>query len=179
MKVLKTKIKDVYVIEPNVRGDSRGFFLRVFAKEILKENGINFDIVHINRSMTVEKGTIRGLHYQSSPRREDKIVQCLAGAIFDVALDLRRNSPTFGKWVGEVLSAENKKMLLIPKGCAHAFQTLEANTTVEYFVTEYYAPEREKGIRWNDPFFKIKWPIAKAKLFRATLLKTLTGKSNL
>ena len=114
--------------------------------------------------MTVEKGTIRGLHYQSSPRREDKIVQCLAGAIFDVALDLRRNSPTFGKWVGEVLSAENKKMLLIPKGCAHAFQTLERDTLVEYFVTEYYSPDKEKGIRWNDPTFKIKWPITRAKL---------------
>src|SRR3989344_4819957 len=146
MKVKKTKIKGVFVIEPKVRGDDRGFFVRVFAKEVLKTSGVNFNIVHINRSMTVEKGTIRGLHYQTSPRREDKIVQCLAGAIFDVALDLRRNSPTFGKWVGEVLSAANKKMLLIPKGCAHAFHTLERDTLVEYFVTEYYSPDKEKGI---------------------------------
>lgn len=155
----KAKIPGVLIIEPEPRGDSRGYFARVFAKEELEKQGISYDIVHINRSLTEEKGTIRGMHRQVSPKEEDKIVQCLTGSIFDVALDLRPDSKTYGKWIGEILSAENKKMLLIPKGLAHGFQTLEDNTLVEYFVSEYYAPECEIGIRWDDPFHGIAWPI--------------------
>lgn len=164
MQVIKTKIKGAFVIEPKIIGDQRGYFYRVFAKEILDGFGIKYDIVHINKSFTQKKGTIRGLHYQKSPKQEDKIVQCLKGSIFDVVLDLRKNSKTFGKWVGEILSEDNKKMLLIPKGCAHAFQTLEKNVMVEYFVSEYYSSADERGVRWNDPKFKIKWPIKKATL---------------
>lgn len=164
MNFSRSKISDVIIIEPTPRGDSRGYFARVFAKEELKEFGIKYDIVHINRSMTAEKGTIRGLHCQTAPKEEDKIVQCLSGSIFDVALDLRKNSPTYGQWVGEILSAENKKMLLIPKGFAHGFQTLEKNVLVEYFVTEYYSPDNERGVRWNDKFHGIKWPIKNAKV---------------
>ena len=162
MKFTKTKIKGVYIITPEPREDSRGYFTRVFAKEELKKIGIDFSIVHINRSLTVDKGTIRGIHYQKAPREEDKIIQCLSGKIFDVALDLRRNSRTFGQWISQVLDSKNKKMLLLPKGCAHGFQTLEKNTIVEYFVTEYYAPYSELGIRYNDPFFNIDWPIKNA-----------------
>lgn len=159
MKITKTKIEGVFIIEPELREDTRGYFTRVFAKEELKKAGIDFSIVHINRSLTVEKGTIRGIHYQRNPKEEDKIIQCLSGKIFDVVIDLRKGSKTIGQWISEVLEPQSKKMLLLPKGCAHGFQTLEENTVVEYFVTEYYAPEFEKGVRWNDPKFKIDWPI--------------------
>lgn len=158
----KTAIEGVYIIDPQPRGDSRGYFMRVFAKEELQKEGVDYSIVQANRSLTGEKGTIRGLHYQIAPMQEDKIVQCLQGSIFDVALDIRPNSSTYGKWVGEVLSAENKRMLLVPKGFAHGFQTLEENCLVEYFVSQYYSPQDERGIRWNDPFHKIAWPIRDA-----------------
>ena len=125
MKIKKTKIDGVYSIDLEPRSDGRGYFTRVFASEELKKYGINYEVVHVNRSLTVKKGTIRGLHYQRSPKQEDKIVQCLKGSIFDVALDLRKDSKTYGKWVGEELNAKNMKMLLVPKGVAHAFQTLE------------------------------------------------------
>lgn len=164
MKISKTKIEGVYIIEPEPREDSRGYFARIFAKEELKKAGINFSIVHINRSLSKEKGIIRGMHYQSSPFGEDKIVQCLEGRIFDVALDLRKNSKTFGQWVGQILDSKNKKMMLTPKGCAHGFQTLEKNSLAQYFATQVYSPNHERGIRYNDPRFSIKWPIKKAIL---------------
>lgn len=162
MKFTETKIKGVYIIELELRGDSRGYFVRVFAKEELKKAGIDFSIVHINRSSSREKGVIRGMHYQKKPREEDKIIQCLSGKIFDVAVDIRKNSKTYGQWVGQILDPESKKMLLIPKNCAHGFQTLEESSLVEYFVTEYYSPSYEQGIRYNDPFFGIDWPIKNA-----------------
>lgn len=164
MKITKTKIEGVFIIEPVPREDSRGYFARVFAKEELKKAGVDFSIVHINRSLSKDKGVIRGMHYQKSPKGEGKIIQCLSGKIFDVALDLRPSSKTFGQWVSETLSPDNKKMLLLPKGCAHGFQTLEENTVVEYFVTEYYAPDFEEGVRYNDPRFGIVWPIKDAVL---------------
>ena len=155
----KTKIKGVFVIDLEPRGDGRGYFTRVFCKNELKRQGISYNIVQINRSLSEDKGTIRGLHFQKFPKEEDKIVQCLKGEIFDVALDLRRDSDTFGRWVGEELSSSNKKMLLVPKGCAHGFQTLERDTLVEYFVSQYYSSKEEGGIRWNDPYFNVKWPL--------------------
>lgn len=164
MKFKKTKIKGVFVIEPEPREDARGYFTRVFAKEELKQAGINFSIVHINRSLSREKGVIRGIHYQRKPKEEDKIVQCIQGKILDVAVDLRPKSKTFGKWVSVELSGGNKKMFLISKGCGHAFQTLTPNCLIEYFVSEYYSPEHERGILWNDPFFKIDWPIKRPVL---------------
>jgi len=159
MKITQTKINGVYVIELEPREDSRGYFVRIFAKEELKKAGISFSIVHINRSLSKEKGVIRGLHYQKNPKSEDKIIQCLSGRIFDVAVDIRKKSSTYGQYVSEVLTPENKKMLLVPKGCAHGFQTLERNSLIEYFVTEYYSPSHEQGIRYNDPFLGINWPI--------------------
>lgn len=148
-------------MEPEPREDARGYFARVFAKEELKKAGIDFSIVHINRSLSKDKGVIRGIHYQIKPMQEDKIVQCLKGKIFDVVLDLRKTSKTFGQWVGQILDSDNKKMMLTPKGCAHGFQTLEENSLVEYFSTQAFSPENEKGVRYNDLFFKIKWPIKK------------------
>lgn len=164
MIIEKTKIEGVYIINLEPRVDERGYFARIFAKEELKKAGISFNIVHANRSSTVDKGTIRGMHYQKYPKQEDKIVQCIKGSIFDVALDLRPQSKTFGKWFGTVLSEKNNKMLLVPKGFAHGFQTLEKNTSVEYFVSQYYSPTQEKGVRWNDSVFGIDWPIKKAIL---------------
>ena len=164
MKFTKTKIEGVYVIDLEPRGDARGYFTRVFCKDELRKVGIKYEIAQVNRSFTVEKGTIRGLHYQRSPEHEDKIIQCVKGSIFDVALDLRKKSKTYGKWFGLELSEKNKRMLLIPKGCAHAFQTLVKNVAVEYFVSEYYSPNYESGIRWDDPAFKVAWPIKKPKL---------------
>ncbi len=120
----KTKIEGVFIITQQPRGDQRGYFARIFAKEEMEQNGIKFNIVHANRSRTMEKGTIRGMHYQAYPKQEDKLVQCIKGSIFDVAVDLRKGSKTYGQWVGEILSEENKKMLLVPKGFAHGFQTL-------------------------------------------------------
>lgn len=155
----KTKIDGVFILVPEPRVDSRGYFARIFAKEELKKIGVSFPIVHINRSLSKNRGAIRGLHFQRKPKAEDKIVQCLKGKIFDVAIDIRRGSKTYGQWIGEVLDPINKKMLLIPKGCAHGFQALEDNSLVEYFVTEYYAPSYEFGIRYNDPYFAITWPI--------------------
>lgn len=164
MIVEKTKIDGVYIITQEPRVDNRGNFSRVFAKEELKKHGITFNIRHINSSLSKIKGTIRGLHYQKYPKQEDKIIQCLEGEVFDIALDLRKRSKTFGQWVGVILNKSNNKMLLVPKGCAHGFQTLKANSVIEYFVTQYYAPKFESGIRWNDPNFKINWPISNPTL---------------
>lgn len=164
MTITKTKIEGVLIIDLGLREDVRGYFTRVFGKDELKKQGISYNIAQINRSMTITKGTIRGLHYQMKPKEEDKIVQCLEGKIFDVALDIRKNSKTFGEWVGVELSKDNKRMLLVPKGFAHGFQTLDKNCVVEYFVSQYYSPTHERGIRWDDPSFNIEWPIKKALL---------------
>jgi len=161
MRFRKTKIKGVYIIEPKPKIDKRGYFLRAFCRKEMMRLDIDFNIVQSNRNFTKKKGTIRGLHYQISPCQEDKIIQCLKGEVYDVLLDLRANSPTFGKWISERLSEKNKRMILVPKGCANGIQTLTDNCLIEYFVSEYYSPKNEAGIRWNDPFFKIKWPIKK------------------
>lgn len=155
----KTKIKRLYIIEPELKIDERGYFARVFCKKELAKIGFNFEIVQINRSLNRKKGIIRGMHFQKPPKAEDKIVQCLKGAIYDVAVDLRQGSKTYGKWVAEELTENNKKMFLIPKGFAHGFQTLTDNAEVQYFMSEFYSPEYESGVRWNDPFLNIKWPI--------------------
>lgn len=159
MKLKQTKIKGVYIIKPDVKIDDRGYFFRVFCNKEIKENGIDFEIKQINRSFNKKKGTLHGMHFQKHPKAEGKIVQCIKGAIYDIALDLRPNSKTYGKWVGEELSEGNKKMLLIPKGCAHGYQSLKDNSEILYFSSEFYSPKYEGGIRWNDSFFKIKWPI--------------------
>lgn len=155
----KTKIKDVYIIEPELKKDERGSFGRFFCKKELAENGIKFDMAQTNRSLINKKGTIKGLHFQKFPKSEDKVIQCIFGAIYDVAVDLRKDSETYGQWVGTELTQDNKKMFLIPKGCAHGFQALADNCEVQYFMSEFYSPEYASGVRWDDPAFNIKWPI--------------------
>ena len=159
MRLLPTRLPGLYRAQLDPRGDARGYFARVFDLETIRQVDPTFGIVQINRSLTAARGTIRGLHFQRPPRAEDKLVQCLQGAIFDVAVDMRPESLTYLQWVGQELSAENKEMLLVPKGFAHAFQTLTEDCIVEYFVTEYYSPEYEGGLRWNDPAIAIRWPI--------------------
>lgn len=159
MKFTKTKLEGVYIIEPEVKIDKRGYFIRVFCKDEFLKAGLNFEIVQINRSLSNKKGTIRGMHFQKEPKAENKVVQCLKGEIYDVVVDIRKNSSTFGQWVSEILSEENKKMMYVPKGCAHGFQTLKNNCVVEYFMSEFYSPEHYFGVRWNDPFFNIHWLI--------------------
>lgn len=159
MKFKEAKLKGLYVIEPEIHLDERGYFARVFCKQELSKIGINFNIAQINRSLNKKQGTIRGMHFQKSPKAEDKIIQCIKGKIYDVAIDLRQDSPTYGEWFVEELSEENKKMFLIPKGFAHGFQTLTDSCEILYFMSEFYSPQYESGVRWNDPFFNIKWPI--------------------
>jgi dTDP-4-dehydrorhamnose 3,5-epimerase len=154
----KTKISGVYLLQPEQLTDERGFFARVWCQSEFTEQGIDPRIVQCNLSFNPHKGTLRGMHYQRAPHEETKIVRCTMGAIFDVALDLRRDSPTFKQWVGAPLTAENREMLVIPPGCAHGFLTLAHNTEVFYQMSAYYAPTHGAGVRWNDPAFGIHWP---------------------
>lgn len=156
----KTKIKGLYIIEPELKIDKRGYFSRIFCKKESAQQGIGFNIAQASQSLTKKKGTIRGMHFQKEPKAEDKFVQCLRGAMYDVVIDLRKNSSTFSKWYAEELTEENKKMFFIPKGCAHGFQALTDNCETLYFMSEYYSPEHASGVRWDDPKFGISWPIA-------------------
>lgn len=159
MKFIETKIKDLYIIEPELKQDERGYFARVFCKEELERIGFDFSIAQINRSLNKKSGMIRGMHFQKYPKSEDKIVQCIKGAIYDVAVDLREDSPTYGGWVSVELSEENKRMFLIPKGFAHGFQSLKDNSEILYFLSEFYSPDYQGGVRFDDPFLNIEWPI--------------------
>jgi dTDP-4-dehydrorhamnose 3,5-epimerase len=159
MKIKQTLLQDAFVIEPEPFADNRGLFARVFCKQELQSILHGKNIVQVNHSMTRQKGAIRGMHFQRPPRAEIKIVKCLRGSVFDVMIDLRRDSSTFLNWYGEKLSAENMKMMYIPEGFAHGFQTLEQNSELLYLHTEFYSPEYESGIRYNDPKIEIKWPL--------------------
>jgi dTDP-4-dehydrorhamnose 3,5-epimerase len=159
MKRISTTLAGLYVIEPQVIGDHRGFFMETYNKQKFTELGLDLDFVQDNHSLSAEVGTIRGLHYQLNPKAQTKLVRCIAGAIYDVALDIRKDSPTFGQWFGVELNAENKKQLLVPQGFAHGFCTLLPNTEVAYKVDELYSPEHDRGIRWNDPAIGIDWPV--------------------
>ena len=153
-------LKGAYTIELDKKGDDRGFFARFFCVNEYDALGLDCNIVQVNNSLSAEKGTLRGMHYQIAPKAETKIVRCVRGSLYDVILDVRAGSPTFGKWFGAELSAENRRMMYVPKGVAHGFVTLEEGTEALYLVTEFYAPEYERGIRYNDPRFGIQWPIA-------------------
>lgn len=159
MKFLETKLKGAYLIELNKLLDDRGFFAREFCKREFEEFQLCSNIVQINVSFNKFQGTLRGMHYQLSPKAEDKIIRCVNGSIFDVIIDIRENSETLGKWVGAILSSENRSMFYVPKGFAHGFQTLEENTEILYYHTEYYHPELEEGIRYDDPGIGISWPL--------------------
>jgi dTDP-4-dehydrorhamnose 3,5-epimerase len=160
MRILPTALESVILLEPKVHGDSRGFFMESFNQKVFTENGLPVAYVQDNHSYSAEAGTLRGLHYQLSPKAQTKLVRVTAGAIYDVALDIRRDSPSFGHWTGVILSASNKRMLLVPQGYAHGFCTLVPHTEVLYKVDELYDPELDRGIAWNDPFLGIDWPVA-------------------
>jgi dTDP-4-dehydrorhamnose 3,5-epimerase len=155
----KTKLDGVIVIEPTVFGDRRGWFMETYSYSQYKESGFDLNFVQDNHSFSAVKGTLRGLHYQLNPKAQSKLVRCTKGSIFDVAVDIRNGSPTYGQWFGIELSAENKKQLLVPKGFAHGFMTLTNDVEVQYKVDELYSPENDRGIIWNDPSINIQWPI--------------------
>lgn len=158
MNIIQTKLKDVLIIEPNVFGDNRGFFMESYNKKHFEEHGLDYKFIQDNHSLSTETGTIRGLHYQLNPKAQTKLVRVLSGAIYDVVVDIRKESPTFGNWQGFILSEDNKRQLLVPKGFAHGFCTLVPNTQVFYKVDEYYSPENDRGILWDDPDIGIDWP---------------------
>lgn len=159
MKFLETPLQGVYLIELEPAYDDRGFFARTWCKEEFQKHGLNPNLAQCSLSFNKKKGTLRGMHYQCEPHQEAKLVRCCSGAIHDVVLDLRRGSPTFGKWFASELNAGNHKMLYVPEGCAHGFQSLQDESTIFYQISEAYHPESARGIRWNDPLFAIKWPI--------------------
>ncbi|WP_438348922.1 dTDP-4-dehydrorhamnose 3,5-epimerase [Paenibacillus sp. FA6] len=158
MKVTPLKLQGASIIEPIVLGDSRGYFMESYNDDILQQQGINYDFIQDNQSLSTEPGVLRGLHYQLNPKAQTKLIRVLSGAIYDVIVDVRRNSPTFGQWVGVILSEYNHRQLLMPNGFAHGFCTLVPNTQVFYKVDEYYSPEHDRGILWNDPALGIDWP---------------------
>ncbi len=155
----ETKLKGAFIVEVKKIEDDRGFFGRAWCKQEFEEHGLNGNIVQLNTSLTKEKGTIRGLHYQVDPYQEVKFIRCTRGRIWDVMIDLRPDSPTFMQWVGTELSADNYKMAYVPENFAHGFVSLEDNSEVYYPVTAFYTPGSERGIRWDDPAFNIDWPI--------------------
>ena len=155
-KFTETHIKDVYVIEPEVHGDARGYFMETYKESEFFAAGLKYRFVQDNQSAS-KKGVLRGIHYQIN-FPQTKLVRVLSGEVFDVAVDLRKGSETYGKWVGEILSAENKKMLLIPKGFGHGFSVLSDFAEFSYKVDDFYHPEDEGGIIWNDPDINIAWP---------------------
>lgn len=160
MKVIETTLAGVLILEPKVFGDARGWFMESWSKKKMEDAGIFVDFVQDNHSFSAEKGTLRGLHYQLNPMAQAKLLRVSRGTIFDVAVDIRRGSPTYAKWVGIELSAENHRQLFIPRGFAHGFVTLTNDVEVLYKADNLYAPEYDGNIRWDDPEIGIKWPIA-------------------
>ncbi|HZP83020.1 MAG TPA: dTDP-4-dehydrorhamnose 3,5-epimerase [Chthonomonadaceae bacterium] len=158
MHFTATKIKGAYILDIEPREDERGFFARTWCREEFAAHGLNTSLVQCNLSFNTRKGTLRGMHYQAAPHAEAKLVRCTLGALYDVVLDLRPDSATFCQWVAVELTATNRRMLYIPEGCAHGFQTLEDATEVFYQMSEFYHPESARGVRWNDPAFGIAWP---------------------
>ena len=159
MEFTKTNLEGVLVVEPRVFGDHRGWFMETYSEAEFSKHGLNLEFVQDNHSFSAAKGTLRGLHYQLNPKAQTKLERCTKGAIYDVAVDIRRGSPTYGAWFGIELSAENKKQLLIPKGFAHGFMTITEDVEVQYKVDELYAPECDGGILWSDPDIGIAWPL--------------------
>lgn len=160
MQVERLNIPDVRLLVPRKHGDARGFFSETYNRKSLAALGINIDFVQDNHSLSAEKGTVRGLHFQTPPFAQDKLVRVTRGSVFDVAVDLRRDSPTYGLHASAVLSAQAWNQILVPVGFAHGFMTLEPDTEVIYKVSNYYAPDHDKGLLWNDPALGIAWPLA-------------------
>ncbi|MFC4352545.1 dTDP-4-dehydrorhamnose 3,5-epimerase [Fodinicurvata halophila] len=159
MEIAALAIPEVKLLTPRKHGDDRGFFSEVYNKKVLAEAGIDIDFVQDNHTWSVEAGTLRGLHFQAPPFAQDKLVRVVRGSIFDVAVDLRRGSPTFGQYVSATISAAAWNQILMPIGFAHGFVTLEPDCEVLYKVSDYYAPEHDMGVAWNDPDIAIDWPL--------------------
>lgn len=162
MELIKTDIEGVFILEPKVFGDNRGYFMETYNENEFKKLGLNYKFVQDNQSKS-KKGVLRGLHFQKT-YPQAKLVRVLEGEVFDVAVDLRKNSPTYGKWVGVILSSENKKQFMIPRGFAHGFVVLSETATFTYKCDEFYHPEDEGGIMWNDKDVAIDWPISEEPL---------------
>lgn len=156
----KLALKGAYLVEVEKRQDERGFFGRSWCSQEFEKHGLNGNICQINTSLTDKKGTIRGMHYQVDPFQETKFIRCTKGRVYDVIIDLRPNSPTFKQWLGTELSADEYKMVYVPENFAHGFVTLENNSEVIYPVTQFYTPNAERGLRFDDPAFDIQWPIS-------------------
>ena len=155
----ETKLKGAYIIDIEKIIDERGFFARSWDKDIFEKNGLNSNLVQCNISFNIKKGTLRGMHYQEHPHQEAKLVRCTKGCVYEVMLDLRKNSHTFKQWEAIELHADEHRMLYIPEGVALGFQTLEDNTEVFYQMSQFYMPEFSRGVRWNDDAFRIFWPL--------------------
>jgi dTDP-4-dehydrorhamnose 3,5-epimerase len=154
----ETKLPGAFKIQLDPRPDERGFFARSWCQKEFEENRLNSRLVQCSVSFTSRKGTLRGMHYQESPHAEAKVVRCTKGAIYDVVVDLRKESWTYKAWIAVILTAENRNMIYVPERCAHGFLTLDDETEVFYQMSEYYRPESARGVRWNDPAFQIAWP---------------------
>jgi dTDP-4-dehydrorhamnose 3,5-epimerase len=159
VRTRQTAVMGAYVLEVDRLEDERGFFARMWDLEQLQAGGMAMDMVQANIGFSRSKGTLRGLHYQTAPHQEAKLVRCTMGAAFDVILDLRADSPTFMRWAGVSLSAEERNMVFVPPGCAHGYMTLEDSTEMFYPVSRRYVPQAERGVRWDDPAFGIDWPM--------------------
>lgn len=159
MIFIETNLSGAFVIEPERIEDERGFFARTWCQQEFEMHGLNPHLRQCNISFNAKKGTLRGMHYQLPPYQEAKLIRCTRGSIYDVAIDLRPASSTFKQHLGVALSAEDRKMLYVPEGFAHGFQTLEDNTEVFYQISQFYAPDFARGLRWNDPAFGIEWPV--------------------
>jgi dTDP-4-dehydrorhamnose 3,5-epimerase len=164
MRFHPTPIAGVTVVEPEHRSDERGSFARLWCARELAEFGLTAQLAQVNLARNVRRGTLRGLHYQASPHAEAKLVRCVRGAVFDVAVDVRPDSATHMQWFGLELSPENDRMLFVPEGCAHGYQVLAGDSEVIYLSSEFYAPEAERGARYDDPAFGIAWPLAEAAI---------------
>ena len=158
MKVIETKLPGVRMLEPQVFGDARGWFMESWSQKKMEDAGIHVDFVQDNHSFSAERGTLRGLHYQLNPMAQAKLLRVSRGAVFDVAVDIRRGSPTYAQWIGIELSAENYRQLFIPRGFAHGFITLTDNVEVQYKADNLYAPDCDGNIRWDDPAIGVAWP---------------------
>lgn len=158
MKFEETELPGAFLIDVEPRGDERGFFARSWCANEYAEHGLQTGIVQANLSWNPRRGTLRGMHFQNAPHAEVKVVRATRGAIYDAIIDLRPDSPTFKRWIGAELTAENRRALYVPEGFAHGFQTLVPDCEVHYLVTEFYTPSAEGGVRWNDPAFGIEWP---------------------
>lgn len=167
MKFTQTPLGGAFVVDLEPHADERGFFARTFCAREFAAQGLNDRVVQCSFSRNRRRGTLRGMHWQATPHGECKLIRCTRGAIYDVIIDLRRNSPTFRRWFAVELTAENGRALYVPPDCAHGFQTLEDNTEVFYQMSEYFVPESARGVRWNDPAFGIKWPEVGERIMNA------------